>query len=76
MVDISGTPREFLVEGTTFAPEGSVIPADDKSSAEVRSEPLLRLAEISAICNDSKIIYHAVCLKVYQVPSCTDSFIG
>ncbi|RPD65944.1 calcium-transporting ATPase [Lentinus tigrinus ALCF2SS1-7] len=59
VVDISGTPREFLVEGTTFAPEGSVTPADDKSSAEVRSEPLLRLAEISAICNDSKIIYHA-----------------
>ncbi|KAI0807202.1 calcium-transporting ATPase [Fomes fomentarius] len=58
VVDISGTPREFNVEGTTFAPEGSVTPADGKSSAEVRSEPLLRLAEISAICNDSKIVYN------------------
>lgn len=60
MVDISGTPREFNVEGTTFAPEGSVTPADGKSFAEVRSEPLLRLAEISAICNDSKIVYNEV----------------
>ncbi|KAI0747936.1 calcium-transporting ATPase [Daedaleopsis nitida] len=59
VVDISGTPREFHVEGTTFAPQGSVTPVDSKSSAEVSSEPLLRLAEISAICNDSKIIYHA-----------------
>ncbi|EIW60548.1 calcium-transporting ATPase [Trametes versicolor FP-101664 SS1] len=59
VVDISGIPREFLVEGTTFAPAGSVRPADGKTIAEVRSEPLQRLAEISAICNDSKIVYHA-----------------
>ncbi|KAJ8455681.1 hypothetical protein ONZ51_g12357 [Trametes cubensis] len=59
VIDISGTPREFLVEGTTFAPTGSVRPADGKAITEVPSEPLRRLAEISAICNDSKIIYHA-----------------
>ncbi|KAI0637165.1 calcium-transporting ATPase [Trametes polyzona] len=59
VVDISGIPREFLVEGTTFAPEGAVRPADGKDITEVPSGPLQRLAEISAICNDSKIVYHA-----------------
>ncbi|OBZ75070.1 Calcium-transporting ATPase sarcoplasmic/endoplasmic reticulum type [Grifola frondosa] len=60
VVDPTGTPKEFFVEGTTFAPHGSVRFADGKeASAELRSEPLQRLAEISAICNDSKIVYHS-----------------
>jgi P-type Ca2+ transporter type 2A len=60
-VDPSGTPREFTVEGTTFAPHGSVASADGKeASAELRSEPIQRLAEISSICNDAKIVYNAV----------------
>ncbi|KAH9946272.1 calcium-transporting ATPase [Epithele typhae] len=59
VIDISGTPREYLVEGTTFAPNGSVTPADGKAVVGVSSEPLLRLAEISAICNESKIVYNA-----------------
>ncbi|EKM55663.1 uncharacterized protein PHACADRAFT_256444 [Phanerochaete carnosa HHB-10118-sp] len=59
-VDPSGVPKEYLVEGTTFSPIGSVRSADGKdASAELRSEPLLRLAEISSICNDSRIVYHA-----------------
>ena len=58
-------PREYTVEGTTFAPVGLVRSADGKdASTEPRSEPFERLVEISAICNDSKIVYHAVC------PSC------
>ncbi|KIP09286.1 hypothetical protein PHLGIDRAFT_126438 [Phlebiopsis gigantea 11061_1 CR5-6] len=60
VVDPSGVPREYVVEGTTFSPIGSVKSAGGKdAAAELRSEPLLRLAEIGSICNDSKIVYHA-----------------
>ena len=49
------------MEGSTFSPLGSVSSADGKAAnVDLRSEPLQRLAEIGAICNDSKIIYHAV----------------
>ncbi|TFY80158.1 hypothetical protein EWM64_g3857 [Hericium alpestre] len=60
-IDASGNaPREFLVEGSTFAPHGSVSFADGKdASHELQLEPIQRLAEISAICNDSKIVYNA-----------------
>ncbi|CCL98946.1 uncharacterized protein FIBRA_00954 [Fibroporia radiculosa] len=54
------TPREYVVEGTTFAPHGLVKSADGKNaSAELRSKPIELMAEISAICNDSKVVYHA-----------------
>lgn len=60
VVDPSGVPKEYVVEGTTFSPIGSVRSADGKdASTEPRSEPLLRLAEISSVCNDSRIVYHA-----------------
>ncbi|KAF8579491.1 calcium ATPase [Ramaria rubella] len=57
----SNTPLEYLVEGTTYAPEGAI-----KSAAfgkiltgpDLRTDALLRLAEISAICNDSRIVYN------------------
>ncbi|KAF9566270.1 calcium-transporting ATPase [Agrocybe pediades] len=53
-------PREYTVEGTTFSPIGSVYNADGKeASAELRSDPIQRLAEISSLCNDAKIVYHA-----------------
>ncbi|KDQ59419.1 hypothetical protein JAAARDRAFT_32974 [Jaapia argillacea MUCL 33604] len=53
------TPTEYYVEGTTFAPYGSVTSVDGKDvSAELRSEPVQRLAEISALCNDAKVVYH------------------
>ncbi|THG98591.1 hypothetical protein EW026_g3628 [Hermanssonia centrifuga] len=60
VVDPTGKPKEFLVEGTTFSPIGSVKFADGKdASAELRSEPLLRLAEIGSVCNDAKIVFNA-----------------
>jgi len=53
-------PKEYAVEGTTFAPNGLVTSADGKEvTAELRSEPIQRLAEISAICNDAKIVYNS-----------------
>lgn len=60
VVDPSSKIREFTVEGTTFAPTGSVYSGDGKdASAELTSDPLQRLAEIASLCNDSKIIYHS-----------------
>ncbi|KAI0049705.1 calcium ATPase [Auriscalpium vulgare] len=55
----SSSPREFFVEGSTFSPFGSVTYADGKdASVDLRSEPVQRLAEISAICNDAKVVYN------------------
>ncbi|KAJ7632447.1 hypothetical protein FB45DRAFT_912454 [Roridomyces roridus] len=52
-------PREYTVEGTTFSPHGSVTSADGKeASAELKSDAVQRLAEISAVCNDAKIVYN------------------
>lgn len=57
----TGAPKEFTVEGTTFSPFGPVYNADGKmASAELKSDPIQRLAEISSLCNDSKIVYHQV----------------
>jgi Ca2+ transporting ATPase len=57
----TNAPREYTVEGTTFSPYGSVKSADGKGvSAELESDPIQRLAEISAICNDARIVYHTV----------------
>jgi len=54
-------PKEYLVEGTTFAPHGLVTSLDGQEvDAELRSEPIQRLAEISAICNDAKIVFNPV----------------
>jgi hypothetical protein len=59
--------KEYFVEGTTFSPYGSVKSADGKVVTESASEPLERLAQICAICNDSKIVYHAVCPVILRV---------
>ena len=68
-VDPSGTPKEYFVEGTTFSPIGSVTFADGKdASAELHSDPIRRLAEISSICNDARIVYHAVRLSLSLRP--------
>ena len=48
-----GETSEYTVEGTTFAPEGSI--QDESGSAHKLSIPLVKTAEISALCNDSKI---------------------
>ncbi|KIK59711.1 hypothetical protein GYMLUDRAFT_244928 [Collybiopsis luxurians FD-317 M1] len=60
VVDGKGNLREYVVEGTTFSPHGDVLTADGKpAGAELQSDAIHRLAEISAICNDSKIVYHS-----------------
>jgi len=57
----NNTPKEYLVEGTTFAPHGLVTSLDGQEvDAELRSEPIQRLAEISALCNDAKIVFNSV----------------
>jgi Ca2+ transporting ATPase len=61
IVDKSGELCEYLVEGTTFSPHGSVTSPDGKdASVDLQSEPVQRLAEISSICNDAKVVYSAV----------------
>ncbi|KAF8352335.1 hypothetical protein F5887DRAFT_1172134 [Amanita rubescens] len=51
--------REYIVEGTTYAPYGLVKSADGRdATAELRSDPMQRLVEICALCNDAKIVYH------------------
>ncbi|KAF9646864.1 calcium ATPase [Thelephora ganbajun] len=53
-------PKEYLVEGTTFAPHGLVTSLDGQEvDAELRSEPVQRLAEICAICNDAKVVFNS-----------------
>ncbi|KJA15932.1 hypothetical protein HYPSUDRAFT_148432 [Hypholoma sublateritium FD-334 SS-4] len=54
----TGSPRDFTVEGTTFSPIGAIYSAGgEKVSSELLSEPIQRLAEISSLCNDAKIVY-------------------
>ena len=57
----TGAPREYTADGTTFAPFGSVKLADGKeATVDLKSDPIQRLAEISAICNDAKIHFNTV----------------
>ena len=53
------SPSEYQVEGATYSPHGSVRPSGGKSF-DSSLEPIRRLAEICAVCNDAKIIYQAV----------------
>jgi len=56
-----GSPREYNLAGTTFSPYGAVYTADgEEVVAELKSDPMQRLSEISSLCNDSKIVYNAV----------------
>ncbi|KAI9508835.1 Ca-transporting ATPase [Russula earlei] len=58
IVDKLGELREHFVEGSTFSPHGSVTSLDGKDAHfDLQSEPVQRLAEICAICNDAKIVY-------------------
>jgi Ca2+ transporting ATPase len=55
-----GSPREYTVEGTTFAPQGSIQTSSGKDAgSELLSQPIQRLAAIGAVCNDSKIVYNS-----------------
>lgn len=65
IVNPSGSPTEYTVEGTTFSPYGSIYNSNGKeASAELQSDPIQRLAEISSLCNDSKIVYNPVCVTL------------
>ncbi|TFK64086.1 Ca-transporting ATPase [Pluteus cervinus] len=58
--DKTGAIRQYTVEGTTFSPQGAIHSPNGKASAsELHSDTIQRLAEISAICNDAKIVYNA-----------------
>ncbi|WWC60140.1 potassium/sodium efflux P-type ATPase, fungal-type [Kwoniella dejecticola CBS 10117] len=52
---------EYQVGGTTFAPTGSITTLDGRHAEKtaVRTAPVNKLVEISAICNDAKIAYNA-----------------
>ncbi|KAG2157422.1 hypothetical protein DEU56DRAFT_19365 [Suillus clintonianus] len=54
----SGLPEDYTVEGTTYSPHGSITSTNGKT-VNLQTDPLRRLAEISAICNDAKIVYHS-----------------
>lgn len=54
----SGLPEDHNVEGTTYSPHGSITSTKGKA-VNLQSDPLRRLAEISAICNDAKIVYNS-----------------
>ncbi|KAF8528225.1 hypothetical protein BU17DRAFT_81482 [Hysterangium stoloniferum] len=57
----AGAVQEYTVDGTTYAPEGTIrsaVTGETIHGSRLRTDPLVRLAEISAICNDSKIIYN------------------
>ncbi|KAH7074336.1 ATPase, Ca++ transporting, ubiquitous [Auriculariales sp. MPI-PUGE-AT-0066] len=50
--------EEYSVEGTTFAPLGAITSESGQQlTAYGLTEPILRLAEIGAVCNDSKIVF-------------------
>ncbi|KAI5481895.1 calcium-transporting ATPase [Pseudohyphozyma bogoriensis] len=55
-----GETQEFKVEGTTFAPSGTILSSDGALvDQHVLTAPSVsRLAAISAICNDAKISYN------------------
>jgi Ca2+ transporting ATPase len=60
VVDPSGSLREYNVEGTTFSPYGAITTSSGKAAPnELQSSPIQRLAEISSICNDAKIVYNS-----------------
>ena len=54
---------EYMVDGTTFSPEGYVMRMNgSKAPSTSQSEALRRTAEIGSLCNDAKIVYNAVSL--------------
>ncbi|GAA5891555.1 hypothetical protein JCM5296_004256 [Sporobolomyces johnsonii] len=55
----NGTVQDFKVEGTTYAPTGSILTVDgEKVDSQVLASPTVsRLAQIASLCNDAKIAY-------------------
>jgi Ca2+ transporting ATPase len=54
-----GSLTQFEVEGTTYAPSGSLLESDGaKVDAQNLTFPAFtRLAEIASLCNDAKVAY-------------------
>jgi P-type Ca2+ transporter type 2A len=69
-----GVTAEYTVEGTTFAPEGGIY--DVHGNPHKLTAPLVKTAEIAALCNDSKIIYNSVCHSVQTLGSLTEIIAG
>ena len=68
MIDAAtGSPKEYTVEGTTFSPYGAIQSDGKTATSELLSDPIQRLAEISSICNDAKIVYNSV--RVFSSPA-------
>ncbi|KIJ30306.1 hypothetical protein M422DRAFT_268171, partial [Sphaerobolus stellatus SS14] len=58
IVSDTGALQEYIVDGTTYAPEGDIRSVSTGQVIKAApAEPLIRLAEISAICNDAKVVY-------------------
>ncbi|GAA5952136.1 hypothetical protein JCM21900_006919 [Sporobolomyces salmonicolor] len=55
----NGTVQDFKVEGTTFAPTGSILTVDGEKvdSQVLSSRTMSRLAQVASLCNDAKIAY-------------------
>ncbi|KAG8861254.1 hypothetical protein FRB96_003204 [Tulasnella sp. 330] len=51
---------DFVVEGTTYSPLGAIsnVKGQVLSSTELDTPSMVRLAEICAVCNDSRIVYN------------------
>ncbi|KAG9038480.1 hypothetical protein FRB95_001337 [Tulasnella sp. JGI-2019a] len=51
---------DFVVEGTTYSPLGAISDAKGRvlSTTELETPSMVRLAEICAVCNDSRIVYN------------------
>ncbi|KAG8824868.1 hypothetical protein FRC19_000922 [Serendipita sp. 401] len=47
---------EYTVEGSTFSPQGNIY--DSNGSPHALIAPLVRTAEISSLCNDSRIVFN------------------
>lgn len=68
------TIEEYNVEGTTFAPYGAVTSETGKTvGSATLPDPILRIAEIGAICNDAKIVYQHDKSAYYNVGEPTEA---
>lgn len=55
----SGGFDGYSVEGTTYSPLGAISTEKGQllSASELQTEPMTKLAEISAVCNDARVVY-------------------
>lgn len=60
-------PSTYLVHGTTYAPTGAITcPSGSLIYGDSpKSDAMIRLAEISSVCNDAVIVYNSVSYIFY-----------